>query len=437
MVYNIDMIRLFGDDIREKLNAFDSIAVAVSGGRDSVALLHFLAHGGFCRKLSVLHVNHRIRGEESEEDRDFVLSLAAEYGLPALSYEENVPAFCAERGYGIEQGARIVRREIFERTVSSGKADRVLTAHHLSDQTESVLMHVFRGCGIDGLCGMKEDDGVIFRPLLATPRELVERYIAENGLRYREDSTNADPSYTRNYLRGTVIPAIKKMYPSLDENVRRLSAAARDAAAYIDTASADPRAQNGEALIPDEAFVRHPAAVAASVAKALSAVGARVDSERVHIEAIEALYFKNCGARVCLPHDFVAERRRGGVAVFRAEKAEKDMSEAAFGEGRFEIGGRAFCVNKEGGELRLDAAKVPEGSVFRTRRVGDRFRRFGGGDKTLGDYLTDIKYPKSRRDSLAVLAHGNRVLAVVGVEISSDVAVGPDSEATYIRSEER
>ena len=73
MVYNIDMIRLFGDDIREKLNAFDSIAVAVSGGRDSVALLHFLAHGGFCRKLSVLHVNHRIRGEESEEDRDFYL----------------------------------------------------------------------------------------------------------------------------------------------------------------------------------------------------------------------------------------------------------------------------------------------------------------------------------------------------------------------------
>ena len=145
------MVKLIEKDVAARLAQFGRIAVAVSGGRDSVALLDALVNSGDHRgELVVVHVDHKMRGSESDGDREFVLRLAANYGVPVKTYEVDVPAFCLANGYGAEQGARIVRRRIFRDMVESGEVERVLTAHHLSDQTESVLMHVFRGSGIEG-----------------------------------------------------------------------------------------------------------------------------------------------------------------------------------------------------------------------------------------------------------------------------------------------
>lgn len=419
-----------------RLAGFSCVAVAVSGGRDSVALLDYLARSGvYHGTLVAVHVNHRMRGEESDGDAAFVRHLAEQYGVKLYMHEVDVPSFCREHGYGAEQGARIVRRRIFDELVARGDAQRVLTAHHLSDQTESVLMHVFRGSGIDGLCGMREDDGVLFRPMLATPSSTLSAYVSERELEWRTDSTNADGAYSRNYLRNTVIPSIKKLYPSLEQNVARLSQAARDAASLTFEQSAGPTLSGGEALLDVVALEAHPALAAASVMKALALVGARVDAERVHVDSVIALKDKNNGARVCLPHFFVAERRQGQIAVFRDEEA-KDLSEIPYGRGTFNIGKCVFCVSDERGGLMLDERKIPEGSVFRTRRDGDVFKKFKGGRKSLGDWLTDKKIPVSKRDKLALLAHGNEVLAIVGMEISDLVAVEQGFEVVWIKEEQ-
>ncbi len=435
LVYNKSMVKLISDDVAAKLAEFKRIAVAVSGGRDSVALLDWLARsGGYAGAVVVVHVDHKLRGSESDGDREFVRRLAADAGLELVLREVDVPEFCLRHGYGTEQGARLIRRRVFEQIVEDGVAERVLTAHHLSDQTESVLMHVFRGSGIDGLCGMREDDGVVFRPMLTTPAETIAAYAEKRRLEWRVDSSNADTAYSRNYLRHVVLPAIRKLYPTIEKNIARLSAAARDAAKLIEDGTAVITEERGEAAMPLAALDAPPAIAAASVFKLLGAAGARVDSERVHIADIIALKNKKTGARVCLPHFFVAEKRRESIVVYR-DCSVKDMTEIPFGKGKFCLAGTTFKVSDGGGGLRLDEDKIPSGSVFRTRRDGDVFTKFGGGTKSLGDWLTDKKIPSGRRDKLVVLADGSRVLAVVGVEISDSVRVDGSSRVVYIKEE--
>lgn len=435
LVYNVVMVKLIEKDVAARLAQFGRIAVAVSGGRDSVALLDALVNSGDHRgELVVVHVDHKMRGSESDGDREFVLRLAANYGVPVKTYEVDVPAFCLANGYGAEQGARIVRRRIFRDMVESGEVERVLTAHHLSDQTESVLMHVFRGSGIEGVCGMKEDDGVVFRPLLAVPSETVAEYAAKRGLEWRVDSTNSDTAYSRNYLRHVVIPAIEKLYPTLEANVARLSQAARDTAELVRGMTACVQSDRCGQTMPLSALEAPPAIASANVLKLLAAAGARVDSERAHIEAILDLKNKKTGARVCLPHFYVAEKRDGYVVVYR-DDGVKDLTEIPFGKGKFRIAGTNFEVSEGGEGSRLDERAIPPGSVFRTRRDGDVFTKFGGGTKSLGDWLTDKKVPVGRRDKLVVLAHGNRVLAVVGMEISDAVKVVDGSKVVVIKEE--
>lgn len=433
LVYNVAMVKLIAEDVAARLAQFDRIAVAVSGGRDSVALLDWLVRSGrYCGEVIVVHVDHKLRGKESDGDREFVAKLAADCGARLKTYEIDVPEFCLANGYGVEQGARIVRRRVFREITESGDVQRVLTAHHLSDQTESVLMHVFRGSGIDGLCGMREDDGVVFRPLLGTASETIAEYAAERGLEWRTDSTNADTAYSRNYLRHVVIPSIERLYPSLCENVARLSKAARDAADALGGMTAEVATERGETLLPLSALDEAPAIASANVMKLLQSAGARVDCERAHIEAILALKDKKTGARVCLPHFYVAEKRRGHIAVYRSEEG-KDMTEIPYARGEFCIAGTRFAVaDKANVGLRLDERAIPPGSVFRTRRDGDVFTKFGGGTKSLGDWLTDKKVPVGRRDKLVVLAHENTVLAVVGMEISDSVKVGDGARVVGI-----
>ena len=295
-------------------------------------------------------------------------------------------------------------------------------------------MHVFRGSGIEGACGMKEDDGVVFRPLLAVPSETVAEYAAKRGLEWRVDSTNSDTAYSRNYLRHVVIPAIEKLYPTLEANVARLSQAARDTAELVRGMTACVQSDRCGQTMPLSALDAPPAIASANVLKLLAAAGARVDSERAHIEAILDLKNKKTGARVCLPHFYVAEKRDGYVVVYR-DDGVKDLTEIPFGKGKFRIAGTNFEVSEGGEGSRLDERAIPPGSVFRTRRDGDVFTKFGGGTKSLGDWLTDKKVPVGRRDKLVVLAHGNRVLAVVGMEISDAVRVVDGSKVVVIKEE--
>lgn len=195
--------------------------VAVSGGLDSMALLHLLREAASLRSLVALHVNHGLRGEESERDEAFVRAecarLQVECRVKRLDWSGTRPS----------QAACRERRLAFFRGVV-GEADRLFLAHHLDDQAETVLQRLFRGSGLQGLAAMRPSSGRLLRPLLAFTRAEIRAYAEEAGLLWREDSSNASVKYERNWIRLELIPALEKRRPNLS---RRLAALADEAAA--------------------------------------------------------------------------------------------------------------------------------------------------------------------------------------------------------------
>ncbi|MFN7995040.1 MAG: tRNA lysidine(34) synthetase TilS [Bryobacteraceae bacterium] len=211
------------------------VGVAVSGGVDSVCLLHIL-HGLAAQwdlRLTVLHLNHRLRGEESEGDAVFVRDLAAQLGLSFESGEADVAAICRETGENLEQAARAARLDFFRRFLGT-TLDRVALGHTRSDQAETVLFRFLRGAGTAGLSGIRPitETGLV-RPLLDIERKETEGYLRELGIPWREDSTNASADFARNRIRAGLLPQLTQEWnPALTETLAHMADWAQSEEAY-------------------------------------------------------------------------------------------------------------------------------------------------------------------------------------------------------------
>jgi tRNA(Ile)-lysidine synthase len=228
---------------RDALRPGDRVCVAISGGADSVALLLALhsanqtKHGSLGVGLSAVHVNHGLRGAESDGDQQFVEDLCARLDLPLHLHQASVPDRIAEaKAAGdpetIEEAARNVRYDFFAVLLSSGQADAILTAHTLDDQAETVLMKLLRGAWTEGLSAIHPAltlaKGKILRPLLQTSRAEVEGYLKASGQPWREDSSNTDAAFTRNRIRYNILPLLRAENPSLDQTLANLAELARE-----------------------------------------------------------------------------------------------------------------------------------------------------------------------------------------------------------------
>ena len=189
------------------------VGVAVSGGADSVCLLHALAELAprWGASLSVLHLNHRLRGEESDRDEQFVRELAARLGLPATVRNWECPPAGGSESANLEEAAREARLAFFSDTIASGALDLVATGHTKSDQAETVLFRFLRGAGTAGLAGIRPVTSTgLVRPLLAVDRAEVEAFLTERGIAWRDDATNASPRFARNRIRHTLLPQLAR-----------------------------------------------------------------------------------------------------------------------------------------------------------------------------------------------------------------------------------
>ena len=212
----------------------DRVGVAVSGGADSVFLLHALRDlaSRWDLKLSVVHVEHGIRGVASLADAEFVRGLAEATELPFHLLEVNVPA----SDDNLEQAARRARHEFFQELIASGQIDRIATGHTRSDQGETVLYRIVRGSGLAGLAGILPvtDEGLV-RPVLELTRREIEQWLKDRAIAWREDETNQDCAYARNRLRHDVFPLLREyLNPRVDEALANLAALAQDEEAYWD-----------------------------------------------------------------------------------------------------------------------------------------------------------------------------------------------------------
>ena len=217
------------------LSAGETVLAAVSGGADSVCMLHILLDLskkiGF--SLCAAHFNHMLRGEEADRDEVFVKNLCASLSIPFYAGRGDVSAFAVEHGKSTEEAARILRYNFLQQTAEKTGAAKIATAHNADDNAETVILNLVRGTGLAGLRGIPPVRGNIIRPIMCLTRHEVEAYLSANSISYVTDSTNSEDVYSRNKLRHHVIPILRELNPRMSESILRTSDVLRQDEDYL------------------------------------------------------------------------------------------------------------------------------------------------------------------------------------------------------------
>jgi len=439
------------------------VLVAVSGGPDSVCLLHLLHKlaASLGIKLHIAHLNHMLRGKASDEDARYVERLAKALKIPAAIESIDVDTYRKKHKLSLEEAAREVRYGFLARVAESVGADCAAFGHTEDDQIETVLMHLVRGAGIAGLRGMSPvvemntRGGVkmrVIRPLLEVSRKETEEYCLSHNLKPRIDATNTSLDYARNRFRCGIVPILRKSNRDIGAAVRRATETAADIMSFLDgeldKTWSDAVSVNPLGITVDKAKVLslHPALQRHLLRRVIrEALGDLVDIEAVHVENIMEALSKPAGKKISLPRGLkfyvgydkclltgdtvdvcpLPEIKRThrlkvpGVTLIPGWRVTADVVEERDGEGGF-----IACVD-------LDAAG--RDLSVRGRRPGDRFHPLGmRGTKKLQDFMVDSRIPVTWRDRVPLVCSQESILWVVGWRISDAVKV-TDSTKKILR----
>ncbi len=378
----------------------DTVVAAVSGGADSICLLHLLYRLQRIWKFSIIcaHVHHGLR-EEADDDAAFVAACCDAWNIPFVLHKADVSLKAREEGVSIELAGRMVRYTFF----ASLKADAVLTAHNKNDAVESMFLHLIRGCGLEGLCGIpqKRKDGIC-RPLLRFSRAEIKAYLLEHQLKWREDKTNQDTQYTRNKIRKELIPKIEEINPSFLDTATRMIEVLQCENAFLQNSV------NTEGIVYKEKnrivfLIKELATLPEALQRRVvySAFSCYTDVMQI----LHLLRASN-GTRICLSGGWIAEREYSRISIYNKEEIIPEpvlLPEA----GRIVFGQYAITAGEGGMML------AKREYLVRTRKEGDFFYPEGmGGKKKLKDFFIDMKIPKRLRDQIPILVSGNEIAAV-------------------------
>ena len=449
----------------------ERVVVAVSGGPDSLALLHILhtLRTHWDLTLIVAHLDHALR-PTSREDAAFVGRIAAQLGLFCVRERQDVRAYAKAHRLSLEEAAREVRYQFLAQVARATQATAIATGHTADDQAETVLMHFLRGAGLSGLKGMlarsrlvlppREPDTPaeppvdLVRPLLFTPRRDIEAYLERKGLHPVQDETNFDTAFHRNRLRHELLPLLEREYqPQLRTRLARTAETLAVDWDFIQQAvntAWEQLAQihPGSITFPRDAFLAlHPALQRRLVRRALFTLRPLLrDVAWDHItNALFIATHGETGAQATLPGHLMLRREYDQIRIESAPVVQEwpqlsaPMTPPLDTNATFTIGDWTLTLrtipretldvspfeNTDRWQAFLDANRIHFPVRLRTRQKGDRFHPLGmPGDVNLADFLTAQKVPHAVRDALPLLVDANdRILWVAGVRISADAAV--------------
>ena len=424
----------------ELIKSGDKVLAALSGGADSVALLHVLdslkeeLHITLC----AAHFNHGIRGEEADRDQAFATALCEKYQIKLFCEKADVPAIADESGESLELCGRRLRYAFLERIAKEIEGAKIATAHHSDDNAETVLWNLTRGSGIGGLCGIPAKRENIIRPLLCCSRAEIEGYCDDHQLEYVTDSTNLSDEYTRNKLRHQVMPVLKELNPRVGESIAHTAALMRETDEYFNEISVKELKQAETDRGYDcERLLQLPLIVLRyAVKNLLGSTGAPVDFRHIAL-IIEAM---RRSSAVELGQGFTAICSQGTLRIVR--ESEHDAQEVCIPFDEFiKTGGTRVKVKD--GELELSESELKRlgngenvhnlllhhcipcdiitcDTFFRYRRAGDIFtfaRR--GVTKSVKKLMIEMKLPREVRDTVPLIADGSNVLWLEGIGTSA------------------
>ncbi len=434
----------------------DRIVVGVSGGADSVCLLHALweLYQGGPVELLAVHINHGIRGRAADEDEEFVREFAKELGVRFFSFRYDVPAIARDEGMSEEEAGREIRYRTFLTVCNTYRCNKVAIAHNKNDNAETMLFHLFRGSGIRGLTGIgpirtmdsEEEKVLVVRPLLFALRAEIEAYLTARKLEYRTDASNLEEGYSRNKLRNRILKlAAEDINANVIEHIAEAAEELREAESFIAAQIRDKfkelaryRAEDGipgyelEVLEFGKEDIVLKKGILLHILEELA--GSRKDIGRIHIMQLLELLKKQVGKQLILPYGIVAKRTYGTVRVYRSlgNRSGPANNSDASSPVMVTIPGRTvsdaiildtgiipyekgLTFPKNSCIKWFDYDKIVNAVEFRTRKEGDYIQiNSAGGRKKLKDYFIDIKLPKEERDKRFLVADGSHIMWILG-----------------------
>ena len=412
-----------------------------------MALLHYLKKRAaeYSIVLSALNCDHGIRGVNSERDSDFVKRYCEENGVPLLCFKR-------ERGCGKDElSARLWRMQCYMQAMRN--VDAVATAHHMNDNAETVLFNLARGTYLEGMRGITDFSGgglKIVRPMIECTRAQIDEYIRLNGVPFTEDETNSDSVYTRNKIRNSVLPALERAVPGTLKSIFRFSRLAADDEEYFSRIIENQGIVRFTAYGAEVAHCGEKAVFRRAVLKAVKLFGSVKDYTSEQTEKLYELQFAANGKKFVFLR-FTAFKESGKIAICENNSLVADKKRVAYSEykldGSFDFSGEYFALSddenlariiseaqkilrpEEIKILKFDGERIPKEAEIRFPAEGDRFLKFGGGTKKLGDYFTDLKIPHRIRLRIPVIADGGAVLAAGGIEISDLIKITPHTRS--------
>lgn len=417
----------------------DSVLLGVSGGADSVCMLHVLysLREKYHLKLYVVHVNHGIRGSEAKRDADFVEQMAENLQIPFRVVTANIPEMAKEQKLSEEEAGRIFRYNTFEQVANEVGANKIAVAHNLNDNSETVLFNLFRGSRLKGLTGISPMRGQIIRPLLCCSRNEIEQYLQENNLSYCTDSTNKETDYSRNRIRLKLMPYIKEnINQKAEYNIVNAAENLSQVYEYI-----YGEAQKAYRIhVKDNVLLNSAEDLNVVILQEvvrmwiLENTGRLKDIKANHVNIVIGLLSNQVSKKSELPYGLKLIKTYEGVKVLLENNEGKDSNGQTIIEDGKIFNTEKITVTVENESF--DKSNIPDllytkwldydkikGLTLRKRLPGDYIEISGSESgrsvkKKLKKYFIDNKIPQEERNNIWLLADGNHVVWIVGYRIS-------------------
>lgn len=434
----------------------EGIVVGVSGGPDSLALLHALLtlRESWGLRLVAVHVHHGLRGAAADADAAFVRLFCLNHEVPFYLFEADISAMAQASGVSFEMEGRRYRYEAFEQVAAEEGCAKIAVAQNLNDQCETVLMRLFRGSGLKGLGGiLPVRDGRIIRPLIEVPRTDIEAYCSLNDLEPRMDHTNLESDYERNRIRLEVIPYLEAHFnPGLADTLARTADLFREDERLLERVTqeayevirlASSGAAASEVGMSLKAFSGYEPALKRRLIRHLAREacgGVLTDFSQAHTEAVLELTTRHEGSKSLQLGVVEAERvydvlwmRRTGAERLKDSEAALESRASLDGENPLKWEVLLEPITREQWTLRrgasdgiaVDLDLVQGALCVRYREPGDRFKPFGMQEsKKLKRFMIDEKIPEAKRHKIPLVCDENRIIWVYGYRMSEEVRVG-------------
>ncbi len=428
------------------------LVVAVSGGADSVCLLHILAglKGDLGLELHAAHLNHKLRGDASDADARYAAALAKGLNIPITVKARDVSAHRAATKLSLEEAARRVRYGFLQEITQAVGAGAVAVGHTQNDHIETMLLHLVRGTGLRGLTGLKSRTCLqtkggpidVIRPLLETTRHETEAYCLEHNLEPRLDASNRSLSPLRNRIRHQLVPLMKQYNPRATEALIRTARSAAEDFSFIEAECRrlweQIAAKHGDKIMLNkEGILEAPPALRRYLLQMAveTLKGDARDIQMCHIEDMMAVLMKGAGKRVSLPSglSFATEHDRYILSLGEDTPLPLEGEHALNIPGETSFSGWLVTASvvkgmkmlaEDGLTAYLDMDKTGDHLIVRHRRRGDRFQPLGMGEtKKVSEFMIDTRIPQPQRDSIPLVCSGDNIVWVVGSRIDERAKV--------------